>query len=78
MRRVLRALQGLAALRRGEIENCVACLGPSSCIFPIDRQSDQPDSEHASIKTPWRECATAARAYLHALIDSLAAIRRSQ
>ena len=29
------ALLGIAALRRGEIENCVACLGPASCIFPI-------------------------------------------
>ncbi|MHB1560162.1 MAG: FG-GAP-like repeat-containing protein [Isosphaeraceae bacterium] len=31
----LLALRGIAALRRGEIENCVACLGPSSCILPI-------------------------------------------
>src|SRR5205814_5512235 len=30
----LRALLGIAALRRGEIENCLECLGPSSCIFP--------------------------------------------
>jgi hypothetical protein len=29
------ALRGVAALRRGEIENCVACVGPTSCIFPI-------------------------------------------
>jgi hypothetical protein len=34
-RSCLRALQGMAALRRGEVENCVACVGPSSCIFPI-------------------------------------------
>ena len=33
------ALRGVAALRRGEIENCVACLGPSSCIFPIAPQA---------------------------------------
>ena len=39
LRANLRALQGLASLRRGEIENCVACLGPSSCIFPIDRSA---------------------------------------
>ena len=31
----MRALLGVAALRRGEIENCLECLGPSSCIFPI-------------------------------------------
>jgi hypothetical protein len=27
--------QGLAALRRGENENCIMCRGESSCIFPI-------------------------------------------
>ena len=31
----LHALLGVAALRRGEIENCLDCVGPSSCIFPI-------------------------------------------
>ncbi len=31
----LQALIGINALRRGEIANCVECLGPSSCIFPI-------------------------------------------
>jgi len=31
----LGAMRGVAALRRGEVENCVACVGPSSCIFPI-------------------------------------------
>ncbi len=29
------ALRGVNALRRGELDNCVACIGPSSCIFPI-------------------------------------------
>jgi tetratricopeptide (TPR) repeat protein len=33
----MRALLGIVALRRGEVENCLECLGPSSCIFPIDR-----------------------------------------
>ncbi|MDB5353457.1 MAG: hypothetical protein JWN86_4704 [Planctomycetota bacterium] len=28
-------LRGVVALRRGERDNCVACVGPSSCIFPI-------------------------------------------
>ncbi|MFO0950654.1 MAG: FG-GAP-like repeat-containing protein [Isosphaeraceae bacterium] len=32
----MRVLRGLAALRRGEEDNCIACLGPTSCIFPID------------------------------------------
>ena len=29
------ALLGVVHLRRGETENCLDCLGPSSCIFPI-------------------------------------------
>ena len=33
------ALRGIAALRRGEIENCVACLGSSSCIFPLSSEA---------------------------------------
>jgi hypothetical protein len=28
-------LQGLAAMRRGENENCIECRGESSCILPI-------------------------------------------
>src|SRR5256885_1185660 len=35
----VRALLGLVALRRGEVENCLGCLGPSSCIFPIAREA---------------------------------------
>ena len=31
----LMAVLGIVAMRRGEIENCLECLGPSSCIFPI-------------------------------------------
>jgi len=31
----LDALRGIAALRRGEVENCVACCNESSCIFPL-------------------------------------------
>jgi hypothetical protein len=30
------ALLGISALRRGELDNCVACVGPSSCIFPLE------------------------------------------
>ncbi len=30
------ATRGIVALRIGEVSNCIACLGPSSCIFPID------------------------------------------
>ncbi|MFO0908683.1 MAG: CRTAC1 family protein [Isosphaeraceae bacterium] len=31
----LTVLKGIVALRRGEEENCIGCLGPSSCIFPL-------------------------------------------
>ncbi|TXT20961.1 MAG: PpiC-type peptidyl-prolyl cis-trans isomerase, partial [Planctomycetota bacterium] len=30
---------GICSLRRGEIENCIKCVGPSSCIFPISREA---------------------------------------
>ena len=40
----LLALRGVAAMRRGEIENCVACVGPSSCIFPI-----APEARHQQV-----------------------------
>ena len=35
------AVLGIIALRRGEVENCLECVGPSSCIFPI-----APDAVH--------------------------------
>ncbi len=39
VRNRLTALLGIIALRRGEIENCLECVGPSSCIFPISREA---------------------------------------
>jgi FG-GAP-like repeat/ASPIC and UnbV len=35
LRANIEALRGVAALRRGETENCVACCIGSSCIFPL-------------------------------------------
>ncbi|WZO95709.1 CRTAC1 family protein [Isosphaeraceae bacterium EP7] len=35
LRANVRALLGVVALRQGELANCIACLGPSSCILPI-------------------------------------------
>jgi hypothetical protein len=32
-------LLGIVALRQGEVDNCIACVGPSSCIFPIAAQA---------------------------------------
>jgi FG-GAP-like repeat/ASPIC and UnbV len=34
-----KAILGIIAMRRGEIENCLECVGPSSCIFPIAREA---------------------------------------
>ncbi len=31
------ALLGINAFRRGEQDNCIGCVGPSSCIYPIDK-----------------------------------------
>ncbi|HEY2251133.1 MAG TPA: FG-GAP-like repeat-containing protein, partial [Planctomycetaceae bacterium] len=31
----LTAILGVLALRRGEVDNCINCVGASSCIFPI-------------------------------------------
>ncbi|MEI8018201.1 MAG: CRTAC1 family protein [Schlesneria sp.] len=31
----LKAVLGIIALRQGEVDNCIGCVGPSSCIFPI-------------------------------------------
>jgi hypothetical protein len=31
----LTAMRGVASMRRGETENCVQCIGPSSCILPL-------------------------------------------
>ncbi len=35
----LEAMLGVINLRRGETENCVECIGPSSCVFPIAREA---------------------------------------
>lgn len=35
MRVNLEAMLGVIQMRRGETENCLDCLGPSSCIFPL-------------------------------------------
>lgn len=35
----LTAIRGVVALRQGEISNCIACVGPSSCIFPIAHEA---------------------------------------
>lgn len=37
MRATFDALIGISSLRRGEVENCVACRNAMSCLFPIER-----------------------------------------
>ncbi len=49
----LLALRGVAALRRGEIENCVACVGPSSCIFPISSEAVHQRTEGSREASRW-------------------------
>lgn len=46
------ALRAVANLRRGEVENCVACVGPSSCIFPIAREAvhQKPEGSRAAVR----------------------------
>ncbi|QEH35364.1 FG-GAP repeat protein [Aquisphaera giovannonii] len=46
----LTAIRGAAALRRGEEDNCVACLGPSSCLFPLSPEAvhARPDGSRAA------------------------------
>ena len=43
---------GVAALRRGEQDNCIACVGPSSCIFPIAREAmhTRPDGSREAVR----------------------------
>ena len=46
------AVLGIVAMRRGEIENCLECAGPSSCIFPIakEAQHQNPAGSREAIK----------------------------
>jgi hypothetical protein len=39
LRTNLEAMLGVIHLRRGETENCVECIGPSSCIFPLSPEA---------------------------------------
>lgn len=52
LRADLLALRGVASLRRGEVENCVACVGPSSCLFPIAAEAVhlRPEGSRAAVR----------------------------
>jgi hypothetical protein len=49
----LLAVLGIIAMRRGEIENCLACVGPSSCIFPIAREAVHQNQEGSRDAIRW-------------------------
>lgn len=52
LRANLGVMRGVASLRQGEIDNCVACQGPSSCIFPIDTKARhlRPEGSRTAIR----------------------------
>jgi hypothetical protein len=49
----LKALLGIIALRCGEVENCLGCVGPSSCIFPIAREAVHRNQEGSREAVRW-------------------------
>jgi hypothetical protein len=53
LRGELTALLGIIALRRGEVENCVQCRGPASCIFPISREAVHERTEGSREAVRW-------------------------
>lgn len=46
------ALRGVASMRLGEVANCIACVGPSSCLFPITPEAvhQHPEGSRAAIR----------------------------
>jgi hypothetical protein len=53
VRQRLMAILGIIAMRRGEIENCVECVGPSSCIFPIASEAVHRNQEGSREALKW-------------------------
>jgi len=48
----LKAILGVMAFRRGEVDNCIGCVGPSSCILPISEAAihKQPSGSRHAVK----------------------------
>ncbi len=46
------ALRGVASMRLGEVANCIACVGPSSCLFPIAPEAvhQHPEGSRAAVR----------------------------
>lgn len=48
----LKAILGILAFRKGEVDNCIGCVGPSSCILPISPAAvhTKPSASRQAIK----------------------------
>lgn len=48
----LNAILGVLAFRRGEVDNCIGCVGPSSCILPISEAAvhKKPSGSRQAVK----------------------------
>ena len=47
------AMLGIVAMRRGEVDNCLECIGPSSCIFPISPEAVHRSQEGSREAVEW-------------------------
>ena len=63
------ALLGINALRRGEQDNCIGCVGPSSCIFPIAAEAvhTRPSGSREAVRVVHRVSRRVARRPAHPL-----------
>ena len=48
----LKATMGIIAFRKGEVDNCIGCVGPSSCILPLSKSAihTKPTGSRLAIK----------------------------
>ena len=48
----LKANMGIIALRQGEVDNCIGCVGPSSCILPLSKAAfhTKPSGSRKAVK----------------------------
>ncbi|MHB1560339.1 MAG: CRTAC1 family protein [Isosphaeraceae bacterium] len=53
VRQRLMVVLGIVAMRRGEVENCIECAGPSSCIFPIASEAMHRKQEGSREAEKW-------------------------
>ena len=53
IRTELMALLGICGLRRGGTENCLECIGPSSCLFPLAPEAVHRNPEGSRAAVRW-------------------------